>query len=131
MDGWLKTGDIGNINSNGCLTLTDRSKDVIISGGSNVYPREVEEALLHHPAVEEVSVVGVEDEAWGEVVTAHLVMKSDQLIDENELKDWCKSLIAGFKVPKKYFFYEELPKSSYGKIIKAELKSNAFEPNNL
>lgn len=131
VDGWLKTGDIGNLNSNGCLTLTDRSKDVIISGGSNVYPREVEEALLHHPAVEEVSVVGVEDEAWGEVVTAHLVMKSDQLIDENELKDWCKSLIAGFKVPKKYFFYEELPKSSYGKIIKAELKSNVFEPNNL
>lgn len=122
VDGWLKTGDIGNLNSDGCLTLTDRSKDVIISGGSNVYPREVEEVLLHHPAIEEVSVVGLEDEVWGEVVTAHLVMKSNKTIDEGELKDWCRASIAAFKIPKKYFFYKELPKSSYGKILKAELR---------
>lgn len=121
-NGWLKTGDIGNLNSAGHLTLTDRSKDVIISGGTNVYPREVEEVLLHHPSINEVSVVGLEDENWGEIVTAHIVLKSPETINEEELKNWCKSFIASFKVPKKYFFYDELPKSSYGKIIKAQLR---------
>lgn len=127
INGWLRTGDIGNLNSNGCLTLTDRSKDVIISGGSNIYPREVEEVLLHHPVVEEVSVVGLKDSEWGEIVTAHLVLKPNQSVTESDLNSWCKDSIASFKVPKKYFFYKELPKNSYGKIIKTELKGKDFD----
>ncbi len=122
IDGWLKTGDIGYLNDMGELTLTDRSKDVIISGGSNIYPREVEEVLLHHPKIIEVAVIGEKNENWGEIVTAHIATNMGQPIDEDELKHWCKQSIAGFKIPKKYYFYSELPKSSYGKILKAALR---------
>lgn len=119
-NGWLLTGDIGILDSDGFLSLKDRSKDVIISGGSNIYPREVEEILLMHPEVKEVAVIGQADSEWGEVVVAFVVAKSQTSI--GELDTLCIEHIARFKRPKKYIFVEELPKNNYGKILKTELR---------
>ena len=121
IDGWLKTGDIGFLNDSGYLTLTDRSKDVIISGGINIYPREVEEVLLKHEDVSEVSVLGAQSQEWGEIVTAHVVLKTKNSIDEEDLKNWSKDFLASFKCPKKIYFHQKLPKNAYGKVVKAEL----------
>lgn len=121
-DGWLYTGDLGSLDSSGFLTLKDRSKDVIISGGSNIYPREVEEALLTHPDVLETSVVGAPDPQWGEVVVAFVVLERGRQTHEEELDRVCLENIARFKRPKRYVFVSELPKSNYGKILKTELR---------
>jgi long-chain acyl-CoA synthetase len=121
-DGWLHTGDVGSMDSCGFLTLKDRSKDVIISGGSNIYPREVEEALLTHPAVLEASVVGQNDPVWGEIIVAFVVLKKDRKATEAELDRSCLENIARFKRPKRYVFLSELPKSNYGKVLKTELR---------
>lgn len=123
VQGWLRTGDIGYLSEDGFLTLTDRSKDVIISGGSNIYPREVEEVLARHPNVYEVAVVGAPDEEWGEVVVAVIVTRDGQPIDTAELDEWCKSEIAAFKRPKHYLFRSDMPKNSYGKIPKIDLRA--------
>jgi long-chain acyl-CoA synthetase len=117
-DGWLHTGDIGAFDADGYLTLKDRSKDVIISGGSNIYPREVEEVLLEHTRVREVSVIGRPDPEWGEVVVAYVVGEAER----SELDALCLSGIARFKRPKEYVFVESLPKNNYGKILKTELR---------
>ncbi|MEC7765033.1 MAG: AMP-binding protein [Pseudomonadota bacterium] len=122
VDGWLKTGDLGRMDENGFLTLTDRSKDVIISGGTNIYPREVEEALLTHDAVLEVSVVGRKHAEWGEEVVAFVVLTEDEPCNAATLEAWCKTQIASFKKPKDYIFVPELPKNSYGKILKTSLR---------
>ncbi|MEO1091601.1 MAG: AMP-binding protein [Pseudomonadota bacterium] len=119
--GWWCTGDVGVMDEDGFLTLKDRSKDVVISGGSNVYPREVEEVLLTHPAVREVSVIGRPDPEWGEVVIA-IVVRGDDDADEAALDAHCLAHIARFKRPKAYVFVDELPKSAYGKILKTELR---------
>ena len=119
-DGWLFTGDLGSLDARGYLTLRDRSKDVVISGGSNIYPREVEEALLAHPAVSEVCVVGQKDPEWGEVVVAFIV--SPSAVAAAELDRHCLSRIARFKRPKHYRFVDALPKNSYGKVLKRELR---------
>ncbi|CAA9321305.1 MAG: Long-chain-fatty-acid--CoA ligase [uncultured Microvirga sp.] len=116
--GWLHTGDVGVLDSSGYLTLRDRSKDLIISGGANIYPREVEEVLLLHPAVREVSVIGRPDEAWGESVVAYVVGD----VPAADLDALCLARIARFKRPKSYVFVEALPKNSYGKILKTELR---------
>jgi long-chain acyl-CoA synthetase len=116
--GWLHTGDIGALDGEGYLTLKDRSKDVIISGGSNIYPREVEEILLEHPLVREVSVIGRPDAEWGEIVVAYVVGEADC----NELDALCLKNIARFKRPKNYVFVDALPKNNYGKILKTELR---------
>jgi len=116
--GWLHTGDIGALDSEGYLTLKDRSKDVIISGGSNIYPREVEEILLEHPLVREVSVIGRPDPEWGEVVVAYVVGEAVR----NDLDAMCLKSIARFKRPKDYVFVDALPKNNYGKILKTELR---------
>ncbi len=125
VDGWLKTGDLGTMDDDGFLTLTDRSKDVIISGGSNIYPREVEEILLQHPDVFEVSVVGAPDAEWGESVVAFVVVRGDISVGPDDLDGWCRSQIASFKRPKRYAFLSELPKNSYGKVLKRELRKQA------
>ncbi|MOA00678.1 Long-chain-fatty-acid--CoA ligase [compost metagenome] len=122
VDGWLLTGDIGYLDDQGYLTLTDRCKDVIISGGSNVYPREVEEVLALHPEVFEVCVVGEADAEWGESVVAFVVARGDSLLDERTLTAWFLERMASFKKPKKYVFLAELPKNSYGKVLKTELR---------
>jgi long-chain acyl-CoA synthetase len=118
-DGWLHTGDIGAVDANGYMTLKDRSKDVIISGGSNIYPREVEEVLLTHPDVREVSLIGRQDAEWGEVVVAYVAGKAEP----KDLDALCLSKIARFKRPKEYVFIDALPKNSYGKILKTELRT--------
>jgi long-chain acyl-CoA synthetase len=121
-DGWLRTGDVGRLDADGFLTLSDRSKDVIISGGTNIYPREVEEALLTHPAVHEVSVIGVADAEWGENVVACVVLHAAGMVDEAALDAHCLASIARFKRPKTYVFMDALPKSNYGKVLKTELR---------
>jgi long-chain acyl-CoA synthetase len=117
--GWLHTGDIGAIDADGYLHLKDRSKDLIISGGSNIYPREVEEVLLTHPEVKEVSVIGRPDREWGETVVAYVVGRAAPA----ELDALCLSHIARFKRPKDYVFVDALPKNNYGKILKTELRN--------
>lgn len=127
-DGWLRTGDLGSFDAAGYLTLKDRSKDLIISGGANIYPREVEEALLTHPAVKEVSVLGLPDPEWGEQVVACVVAEPGTRAEE--LDAHCLREIARFKRPKRYVFLDALPKSAYGKILKRELRERllAGEP---
>jgi acyl-CoA synthetase (AMP-forming)/AMP-acid ligase II len=122
-DGWLWTGDMGAFDEDGFLTLKDRSKDVIISGGSNIYPREVEEVLLQHPDVLEVSVVGRHHEDWGEEVVAFVVPKPGRTVRDADLDALCLENIARFKRPKQYVRIDELPKNSYGKILKTELRA--------
>lgn len=124
IDGWLKTGDIGHFDSDGYLTLTDRSKDVIISGGTNIYPREVEEVLMRHPAISEAAVIGRPSAEWGEDVAAFVVIKPGEICTQSDLDIWCRSEIASFKKPKHYQFCDELPKNSYGKIQKTVLRDN-------
>lgn len=116
--GWLHTGDVGVFDESGNLTLKDRSKDVIISGGTNIYPREVEEVLLMHPSIREVSVIGRPDAEWGEVVVAYLVGDAPVA----DLDGLCLANIARFKRPKDYVFVDALPKNNYGKVVKNELR---------
>jgi len=124
-DGWLKTGDVGWLNDNGYLHLSGRSKDVIISGGSNIYPCEVEEVLATHPDVKEVSVIGLPDRLWGEAVAACVVFHEGKAPSVKELDELCINAIAKFKRPKSYIFMTELPKNNYGKILKSELRAYA------
>ena len=126
-NGWLHTGDVGSLDEEGFLTLKDRSKDVIISGGSNIYPREVEEVLLRHPAVSEVSVVGQPDPEWGEVVIAFVVARGARP-DNAELDALCLANIARFKRPKRYCHVEALPKNNTGKVLKTELRRRLQQP---
>jgi long-chain acyl-CoA synthetase len=118
--GWLHTGDLGSMDEAGFLTLRDRSKDMIISGGSNIYPREIEEVLLRHPAVAECSVVGRPHAEWGEAVVAFVVKKFP--VSSDELDRVCLDNIARFKRPREYRFVEALPKNNYGKVLKTELR---------
>jgi acyl-CoA synthetase (AMP-forming)/AMP-acid ligase II len=120
--GWLWTGDVGAMDAAGFVTLHDRSKDVIISGGTNIYPREVEEALLEHPAVAEVSVVGRPHPDWGEEVVAFVVAEPGHDPDPAALDAHCNDHIARFKRPKHYRFLAELPKNNYGKVLKTDLR---------
>ena len=123
VDGWLHTGDLGVIDATGYLTLKDRSKDMIISGGTNIYPREVEEVLLKHRSVLEVSVVGRPSPEWGEDVVAFVVLRPGEQAEARELEDICLANIARFKRPKEILFVKELPKNNNGKILKTELRA--------
>ncbi|MGW3625221.1 class I adenylate-forming enzyme family protein [Streptomyces sp. NPDC000880] len=120
-DGWLWTGDIGSLDEGGYLTLKDRSKDLIISGGTNIYPREVEEVLLRHEGVAEVSVIGRPDSEWGEAVMACVVL-CDPAVGAQDLDEFCRRHMARFKRPKEYRFLDALPKNSYGKVLKTQLR---------
>lgn len=126
-NGWLWTGDIGLMDAEGFLTLQDRSKDVIISGGTNIYPREVEEALLSHAKVREVAVVGASNPEWGEEVVAFVAAGSGAGVSGVELDAHCRDMIARFKRPKRYVFVDELPKNNYGKVLKTELRNRLRE----
>lgn len=123
VNGWLMTGDMGNMDADGYITLHDRSKDMIITGGSNVYPREVEEVLLELPEVEEVSVVGRPHPEWGEDVIAFVVMAEGHALESTALDAHCLANIARFKRPKEYFALQALPKNNYGKVLKTELRA--------
>jgi long-chain acyl-CoA synthetase len=122
-DGWLWTGDVGCLDADGFLTLKDRSKDLLISGGSNIYPREVEEVLLTAPGVAEAAVVGAPDPEWGEVVVAFIVARPAARPTAADLDTHCLARIARFKRPKRYVFVDELPKNNYGKVLKTELRA--------
>jgi long-chain acyl-CoA synthetase len=121
-NGWLWTGDLGCLDAEGFLTLKDRSKDLLISGGSNIYPREIEEVLLTAPGVSEVAVVGAPDAEWGEVVVAFVVVKEGMSLTADMLDAHCLEHIARFKRPKRYEFVAELPKNNYGKVLKIVLR---------
>jgi acyl-CoA synthetase (AMP-forming)/AMP-acid ligase II len=121
-DGWLWTGDLGAIDAEGFLTLKDRSKDMIISGGANIYPREIEEVLLTHPGVAETAVVGRAHPDWGEEAIAFVVRRGEAEVSETELDRLCLDNIARFKRPKGYRFVAALPKNNYGKILKTDLR---------
>lgn len=120
--GWLHTGDVGSLDERGFLTLRDRSKDLIISGGSNIYPREIEEVLLRHPGVTECAVVGRAHADWGEEVVAFIVGAPQGTIQTAELDALCLANIARFKRPREYRFVDALPKNNYGKVLKIELR---------
>jgi long-chain acyl-CoA synthetase len=131
--GWLHTGDLGALDGAGFLTLMDRSKDVIISGGSNIYPREVEEALLAHPDVAECAVVGRRHPEWGEEVVACVVARQpasapDATALERALEAHCLGCIARFKRPRAYVFLNELPKNNTGKVLKTALRELVATP---
>jgi acyl-CoA synthetase (AMP-forming)/AMP-acid ligase II len=125
-NGWLHTGDIGRFDEDGYLYLLDRAGDMIISGGFNVYPREIEELLMTHPAVREVAVVGIPDDTWGEEVNAVVSAKGD--LDPDDLLEFCRSRTAGFKRPRRVTVLEELPKSGAGKIVR-RLARDAVAPS--
>ena len=121
-DGWLWTGDIGTVDDRGFLTLRDRSKDMIIRGGTNIYPREIEEVLLRHPALLEVSVVGRANPDLGEEPVAFVVVKEGMTVTPEDMDAMCLDNMARFKRPREYFYSDSLPKNNYGKILKTELR---------
>ena len=120
--GWLHTGDLGSVDKEGFLTLKDRSKDLIISGGTNIYPREVEEILLRHPAVLEAAVVGRPHRHWGEEVVAFVVIRPGYTVTADALDEFCVKHMARFKRPRCYEFEPSLPKNNYGKVLKRSLR---------
>lgn len=129
IDNWLQTGDLGWVNKEGYLHIVDRIKDVIISGGVNIYPREVEEVLNKHTGVKEACVIGVPDDKWGENVIAYIVPNGTREVTEEDLLNLCKDHLASFKKPKEVHIVDGLPKSSYGKILKRELKTQHLAMN--
>jgi long-chain acyl-CoA synthetase len=120
-DGWLLTGDLGKMDEDGFFFILDRQKDLIIAGGYNIYPREVEEVLFEHPDVEEAAVAGVLDPYRGETVKAYIVLRKGVAADPDELKLWCKERLAVYKVPKIFEFRDELPKTMAGKVLRRKL----------
>jgi len=121
-NGWLHTGDLGRFDEDGYLYVVERKDDMIVSGGVNIYPREVEEILYRHPGVSEASVIGLPDEHWGEIVKAVIVPKEGALLTEEEMIEFCGKNLASFKKPKSVDFWKELPKSPQGKILKKEIR---------
>jgi acyl-CoA synthetase (AMP-forming)/AMP-acid ligase II len=129
-DGWFRTGDAGYLDTDGHLFLTDRIKDMIVSGGENVYPVEVENVLAAHPAAADVAVIGVPDSKWGEAVKAIVVIKSGATADEAELIDWCRQRIAHYKSPRTIDFVTELPRNPSGKLLKRQLREPYWSQHN-
>ena len=121
-DGWVHTGDMGRIDEDGFLYLVDRKKDMIISGGENIYSREVEEAVIQHQSISECAVIGIPDVKWGESVAAIVVAKAGCMVTEKDIIEHCKKLIASYKKPKKVIVVDELPKLVTGKVNKVELR---------
>ncbi len=121
-NGWVRTGDMGKLDADGFLYLVDRKKDVIISGGENIYSREVEDAIALHPAVQECAVIGIPDEKWGEAVCAVVVLAAGKTVTEQALIEHCKQQIASYKKPKRVVFMDNLPRLPSGKVSKVELR---------
>jgi acyl-CoA synthetase (AMP-forming)/AMP-acid ligase II len=122
IDGWLHTGDIGKLDEDGFLYILDRKKDMIISGGENIYPAEIEDALLNNPKVMDVGVIGYPHEKWGEAVKAIVVLKEGENLTEAELIEWCQGKIGKFKIPKAVAITDAIPRTPTGKILKTELR---------
>jgi len=126
-NGWLYTGDIGKLDENGYFYIVDRKKDMIIAGGYNIYPRDIDEVLFEHPQIVEACAVGIPDEYRGETVKAFVVLKSGASLTEEEIINYCKDKLAKYKVPKMIEFIDELPKSGVGKILRKELRQMEME----
>ena len=126
-DGWLHSGDAGYLDQEGFLYIYDRVKDMIVSGGENVYPAEVESALYEHPAVQDVAVIGVPSDKWGEAVKAVIVKKQGAVVSESELISFAKQKIAGYKVPKSVDFTDLLPRNASGKLLKKDIRAPYWE----
>ena len=124
-DGWLHTGDLGTIDHDGFVSITGRKKDLIISAGENIYPREIEEILAQHPKVKEVAVIGVKDEIRGEVPKAFVIVRDGMNVDEKELRSFCRSNLANYKVPKYFELVADLPRTPTGKVLKRMLSAAA------
>jgi long-chain acyl-CoA synthetase len=122
IEGWLRTGDVGRFDDDGYLYFVDRAKDMIISGGLNIYSKEVEIALASHPAVAEVAVIGVPDDVFAEAVMAFVELAADASVSADELVEHCRTMIASYKKPKYIRFVQSFPRSSTGKILKGELR---------
>jgi len=120
--GWLHTGDLGMMDEKGYVYILDRAKDMIISGGENIYSREIEDVILRHPAVHEVAVIGVPDEVWGEAIKAIVALREGQMATEEEIIHFCKGYLASYKKPKSVEFVDAIPKNPYGKVLKRELR---------
>ena len=126
-DGWFATGDAGFFDEDGYLYIHDRVKDMIVSGGENVYPAEVENAISGHPAVADVAVIGVPDERWGEAVKAVVVTKPGAEADAAGIIAWARERIAGYKLPKSVDFIDTLPRNPTGKVLRRELRQPYWE----
>jgi acyl-CoA synthetase (AMP-forming)/AMP-acid ligase II len=126
-DGWFRTGDMGKVDADGFVYVEDRLKDMIISGGENIYSPEVERVLAEHPAVAEVAIIGVPDDRWGEAVKAVVSLKPDAEATEQELIGWCREQLAAFKCPKSVDVLEALPRNPTGKILKRDLRKPYWE----
>jgi len=128
-DGWFRTGDLGHVDAEGFVFITGRASDMYISGGSNVYPREIEEKVLQHPAVAEAAILGMPDPFWGEAGVAVCVLRGGAALTGAELLAWLEPQVTRYKLPKQVVFWDALPKSAYGKItkklIRAELEARA------
>ena len=130
-DGWFHTGDLGHVDAEGFVYITGRASDMYISGGSNIYPREIEEVLLTHPAVEEVAVLGVPDPKWGEAGVAVIVRAPDSEATPDELLAYLEGKIARYKIPRRVFMWDQVPKSGYGKVPKHVIRQQLFENGDL
>ena len=127
-DGWYRSGDGGHIDADGYVYVTDRIKDMIISGGENIYPAEIERVLAEHPVLQDVAVIGVPDERWGEVSKAVVVLKAGATLAEtNELVAWCRERLAAYKCPKSVDVLAELPRNPTGKVLKCTLRQAYWE----
>jgi long-chain acyl-CoA synthetase len=120
-DGWLHTGDLGKLDADGFVTITGRKKDLIISAGENIYPREIEEVVAQHPKVREVAVIGVKDEVRGEVPKAFVIVREGMTLDDKELRSYCRENLANYKIPKHIEFVADLPRTPTGKVLKRML----------
>jgi acyl-CoA synthetase (AMP-forming)/AMP-acid ligase II len=127
LHGWHHTGDIGYLDEDGYLFLVDRAKDMVITGGFNVYSTEVEQALMAHPAIQDCAVIGLPDAKWGERVTAVLQVRSGQRLDVAEVTDFVKKRLGSVKAPKQIEVWDDLPRSKVGKVLKSEIKKELIE----
>jgi long-chain acyl-CoA synthetase len=128
VDGWFRSGDLGTLDKDGFVTIVDRKKDMVLRGGYNVYPREVEEVLIRHPAVGQVAVIGLPDAQYGEEVCAVVVLAAGQQVTEAELSAWSKEQLAAYKYPRRIFFTDAFPLGPSGKVLKRELVASLTEP---
>jgi acyl-CoA synthetase (AMP-forming)/AMP-acid ligase II len=121
-DGWLHTGDMGRIDEQGYLYVVDRIKDMIVSGGENVYPAEIEKVILEIPDVADVSVIGITDDKWGETPKAYIELHTGATVTQAEIESYCRTKLAGYKIPRHIEFIEALPRNPTGKVLKKELR---------
>ena len=127
-DGWFHTGDLARRDEDGFYAIAGRQKDMLISGGVNIYPAEIEGELLLHPAVQDAAVVGIPDETWGEVGAAFVVVRGGRTVTEEDLATFLTKTLAKYKVPRRWVFVDALPRTAYGKVVKGELRDRLAIP---